>query len=184
MGKREKLAAAYIEALPARPLFVLAGPCGRPARMALEPSRKFETAAEVWFAKAAHLELVAARVRSDLTALGAARPQEWFDLSGDEVRNAVINAAGMLGASWRTRADIQRDADAAVEQILGHVEAQRRSGGLAKVNAEYKLYRQRQAEAGQTAVPYSVHLMAFTRSLVVLAAENGHDTRTRPNQTL
>jgi hypothetical protein len=119
-----------------------------------------------------HAELVLMNVRSDFEALGADRPQGWVDMPARAVRDHVVNVAAGLGASWRTATEVRADASHAVAEIIVQVEQQRRAGGLAQVNAQYKIYRQGQVARGEKAAPYSVHLTAFTRSLVVLAAQN------------
>jgi hypothetical protein len=174
MGKREALVAAYMEALPARAVYVLAGPGGRPARFASDPADETDTAAAIWFAKPGHADLVLMNCRDDFTALGAVDPQGWIDLSARTVRDHVINVAALLGATWRSDVEMRADASNAVAEIIATVEAQRRNGGLAQVNAAYKIYRQRQAARNEKALPYSMHLTAFTRSLVVLAAQNAN----------
>ena len=88
------------------------------------------------------------------------------------VRDDVVNAAALLGACWQTTSDIQAQASNAVDEIIARVEGWRQSGGLAKVNAAYKTYRQNQIAKGESAITYTAHVEAFTRSLVVLAAQN------------
>jgi len=174
MGKRKALVAAYMEALPAKALTIHAGPNGRPSKIGFGFEKKLDLFDALWFAKAAHAELVLMNCRSDFGAIGAARPDNWIDLAACEVRDHIVNIATGLGASWRSGSELQADAARAVDEILASVEAQRRTGGLARVNAEYKFYRQQQTAKGAKAVPYSAHLAAFTRSLVVLAAVNAN----------
>ncbi|CAN7377719.1 hypothetical protein LJR220_003363 [Bradyrhizobium sp. LjRoot220] len=171
-SKRGALVEAYLGALEAKPLLILTGPTAQPAKISFEKSANLDVFAALWFAKPAHAELVLMRCRDDLTAIGAARPQGWFDMSAREILDALVNTAAQLGATWRTADLMKADAERAVDLIVNQVEAQRKSGGLAQVNAEYKVYRQRQVERGQKAIPYSAHLHAFTTSLVVLAAAN------------
>jgi hypothetical protein len=125
-----------------------------------------------WFAKPAHAELVLIGVQNDIHDAGAAHSDGWIDLSARKVRDLVINVAAALGARWRTAAELRTDASKAVEEIIMSVEASRQSGGLAKVNTSYKIYRQQQIAKGEKAIPYSAHLAAFTRSLIILAAQN------------
>lgn len=158
---REALVKAYIGALDACTLVILAGPdglsgvCPGPAT---EPP--FDT---LWFAKQQHAELVLAQC-----------PEGWCSLSPAVLRDEVVNAAASLGASFRTTAEVEVDASNAVEEIIMQVENRRQNGDLAKVNRDYKAYRQAQVARGQKAVSYSTHLATFTRSLVVLAAQNAN----------
>lgn len=172
MGKREALVEAYLGALEAKALLILTIGAGHPAKISFSPDPSFETFDALWFAKPHHAELVLMRCMDDLATVGAVRPEGWIDMPAREVRDAVVNAAAQLGARWQTTDQIKSSASNEVEKIIAQVDRQRREGGLAQVNAEYKTYRQRQVAAGQKAAPYSAHLMTFTRSLVVLAAAN------------
>jgi hypothetical protein len=172
MGKRDALVEAYMEALPARTVFVLAGPGGRPSKIASDSGEKLDIVAEFWFAKAAHADLVWMRVQSNLQAVDVMHGEGWIDLPAREVRDTIVGVAADLGASWCTADEVRAQASIAVEKIITHVEHQRREGGLAQVNATYKIYRQQQIAKGEKAIPYSAHLAAFTRSLVTLAAQN------------
>lgn len=109
-------------------------------------------APDIWFSKAAHAELVAAQCGPQAT------------------RDDVVNAAAMLGARWRLMPEIEQAASNAVAEIIASVDHQRRKGGLAQVNAAYKIYRQHQVAKGEKVMPYAAHLATFTRSLVTLAA--------------
>lgn len=171
-SERTRLVAAYLEALDAKALLIHACPGGQPAKLSFDDDRKLDLTGAFWFSKQQHAELVLMRARGDLEAIGALRPQGWVDLPAREVSDAVVNAAAQLGASWRSAKRVQADAEAEVDRILIHVEEQRKSGGLAQVNTAYKVYRNRQLEAGQKAVPYSAHLFDFKCSLVTLAARN------------
>jgi hypothetical protein len=172
MVKRADLVAAYLEALGCRALLVLAVPGGQPSKVSFQPDRKLDTFDTFHFIKAQHAELVALRTRADLEAIGAMRSEDWVDLPAREVRDAIVNASAQLGAIWQTSDQVHTQAQAAVDEIIAHVEVSRASGGLAQVNAAYKRYRQQQQASGQKAVPYSAHLGAFTKSLVTLAAKN------------
>lgn len=174
MGKRENLIAAYLEALPAKAVLIHVGPNGQPAKIGFTHDKKLDLFDALWFAKAAHAELVLMSYRDNFESVGALRPQGWVDLAAREVRDHIVNTAAGLGARWRSGDEMQADAAVAVDEILASVEAQRQSGGLAQVNAAYKIYRQQQIERNEKAAPYSAHLLAFTRSLVVLAAQNAN----------
>jgi len=181
MAPRDDLIEAYVGALQARAILVLTLPAGLPAKLSFEPDKSLDQFAALWFGKPAHAELVMARCLADIKSVGAMCPQGWIDLPAIEVRDALINVSGMLGAVWRTEHQLQREAEEAVEEVVARVEASRQNGGLADVNRSYKIYRQTQMRKGEKAVPYSAHLRAFTKSLVVLAAENA-TLRAPPNQ--
>lgn len=172
MGKRAALVLAYMEALPAKPVLIHAGPGGQSSTIGAAPVKNFDRFDALWFAKPSHADLVLMNCRDDFASLGAIDRQGWIDLSARTVRDHVVNVASGLGAVWRSEAELRADASNAVEEIIANVEAQRRTGGLARVNAAYKIYRQRQTAKNEKAMPYAAHLAAFTRSLVVLAAAN------------
>ena len=168
---RLKLLAAYMEALGNRALMVLAAPTGHPCKLSSAPLPNLDTIAAFWFAKPHHAELVALRAQDDLAAIGAARPEGWIDMQAQELRDTIINLAAHVGASWQTAEQAQAQASIAIDEIIARVEASRTNGGLAQINAQYKVYRQKQLAKGEKAIPYSAHLAAFTRNLVVLAAQ-------------
>jgi hypothetical protein len=172
MAKIADFVKAYIGAVGARSVVIRAGPTECCATFSLSDDSNLDILDALWFSKAAHAELVVMNCHDDFLALGAERPDGVIGLSARAVRDHVINVAAGLGASWRTIAEMKADALIAVEEIIEHVEHQRRIGGLAKVNASYKIYRQAQTAKGEKAVPYASHLGAFTMSLVVLAAQN------------
>lgn len=158
--KRCDLIQAFVAALPIQAIVVLAGPSGMSGVCLGPPGDDvpFET---FWFAKKQHAELVLAQC-----------PEGWCALMPAALRDEVINAAAALGAAFRTAAEVEADASKAVEEIIMQVENRRQNGDLAKVNRDYKIYRQAQVARGLKAVSYSTHLATFTRSLVVLAAQN------------
>jgi hypothetical protein len=172
MGKRDALVSAYMEALPAKPVLIHAGPGGQPVKVGLAIEDGLERFDALWFAKPSHAELVLMNCRDDFVSLGAVDPGGWIDLSARTVRDHVVNVASGLGASWQSEAEMRVSTSIVVEEIIARVEAMRQSGGLAKVNAAYKVYRQGQVARGEKAIPYSAHLASFTVSLVVLAAKN------------
>jgi hypothetical protein len=169
MPKRDALVKAYLDALEARALLIHASPDGRSAKLSFNEDSKLNLFDALWFSKPAHAEFVLANCCQGYH-------EGWFDLPAREVRDRVINVAAVIGARWRSSAELQADASNAVAEIIEHVEHQRQIGGLCKVNASYKIYRQQQAAKGEKAMPYAAHLAAFTRSLVTLAAQNA-----RPN---
>ena len=160
MAKRDDLVKAYIAALDACTLVIMAGPDGMSGVCLGPASDPFDT---LWFAKQQHAELVLAQCS-----------EGWVDLSPAALRDEVINAAAALGAPFRTTAEVEVDASKAVAEIVEQVENRRQAGDLARVNRDYKIYRQAQIARGQKAVSYSTHLATFTRSLVVLAAQNAN----------
>lgn len=172
MGKGADLVAAYMQALPAKAVLIHAGRDGQAAKIGSTSDEALELFDVLWFAKPAHAELVLMNCRDDFASLGALRPDDWIDLSARTVRDYVVNIASLLGAAWRSEAEMRAGASIVVAEIIAEVEASRQSGGLAQVNTAYKIYRQQQTAKGEKAVPYSAHLDAFTRSLVVLAAQN------------
>jgi hypothetical protein len=177
MGKRCALVGAYIEALGARALYVHGGPAGEVSQVRLDRNGCLDVFDVLWFSKPQHAELVLLQSLDDFAADGRSRGNGWLVSPPREVRDKIVNVAAMLGAIWQTEAELRTVASNVVEEIIVSVEKSRRDGGLAQVNASYKIYRQRQVARGEKAVPYSAHLAAFTRSLVVLAAQNA-----RPNQ--
>lgn len=140
-------------------LVILAGPDGM-SGICLGPADG-PTLETLWFSKPQHAEIVFAQC-----------PEGWVDCTAAELLDTVVNTAATLGASFRTTAEVEAEAASAVAEITAKVEEMRRSGDLAKVNATYKAYRVSQSAKGEKAIPYSAHLAAFTRSLVVLAAQN------------
>src|SRR5579864_1559748 len=165
MAKRDELVRAYVEALEIRPLIVLSVPGGQPSKISPSPEKKLQQVDALWFAKPQHAELVHAHAMRDLESIGALRPHGWIDLQGREVRDTLANVAAYLGASFRSMAEVQRDAGAAVERVLVSVENARKSGALAQVNASYKAYRTAQLARNEPAIPYSAHLAKFTLGL-------------------
>lgn len=172
MRCRSGLIAAYIEALPAKAVLILAGPDDNRARLSFNEDSNLDLFDALWFAKPQHAELVLINCCDDFRDLGAGGADGWIDLAPRTVRDFVVNIAAGLGAPWRSVAEVEADATIAVEEIIATVDRKRREGGLALVNTAYKIYRQRQVANGEKAVPYSTHLASFTRSLVTLAAKN------------
>lgn len=157
---RKGLVRAYIGALDACTLVILAGPdgmCGICAGPSDDPLETF------WFPKLQHAEMVLAQC-----------PEGWVDIAPAALRDEAVNAAAALGARFRTTAEVEVEAAKVVAEIIEQVETRRQNGGLAKVNRDYKTYRHAQIACGQKAVPYSTFLSNFTRSLVVLAAKNAN----------
>lgn len=174
MGKQDDLVKAYIRALEVKALMVLAVQGHRPCRLASEPVKNLDIFDALYFAKTQYAELVLSHVRDDLASIGALRPEGWIDMEARELRDTIANVAGYLGARFRSFAEVQRDAENAVADILENVERARIKGDLRRVNAEYKAYRQRQLAAGQKAIGYTEHVTNFTLSLVILAAKNAN----------
>ena len=174
MGKREELVKAYVQALEIRPLVILSVVGGRPTRISSEPVNNLDIVDALYFAKPQHAELVLAHVLGDLDAIGALRPQGWIDMPAREVRDTLANVARYLGAPFRSMAQVTSDAEKAVERIIENVERARIKGELRQVNAKYKTYRQGALAAGEKPISYSDHLGKFTRSLVLLAAQNAN----------
>lgn len=160
MAKRDDLLKAYTAALDACTLVILPGPNGM-SGVCLGPAADETPVETLWFAKQQHAELVLAQC-----------PEGWVDITPAALRDEVVNAAATLGARFRTTMEIHIEASKVVAEIIEQVENRRQNGGLAKVNRDYKIYRQAQIARGQKAITYSDHLAAFTRSLVVLAAQN------------
>jgi hypothetical protein len=161
MSRRDALVKAYIGALDIQGVTILAGPGGLSAKVGMDIAPDLYPFDTLWFAKSQHAELVLAQC-----------PDGWTNIRPEELRDHVVNAAAVLGASFRTATEVEADAADAVAEIIAQVETMRQSGGLTKVNRDYKIYRQTQIARGQRAVSYTEHLDAFTRSLVVLAAQN------------
>jgi hypothetical protein len=162
---------AYLEALDARPVVVRALQDGLtdlshcPDRFAVDA---------IWFRKPHHAELVLMQCLGDLQIIGAVKPCGGIELSTITVRDYVIDTAALLGANWLTTDEMGQAVKAAVATIVDEVELARQTGGLAQVNAAYKVYRSSQLAKGEKASPYSVYLTEFTRSLVTLAARNAN----------
>jgi hypothetical protein len=172
VSTRDSLVQAYLAALEIRALMVFAVDGKQPSKISTDQEKNVVLVDALWFAKPQHAELVLSHTLTDLEAIGATRPEGWIDMPGREVRDTLANVAGYLGASFRSANEVSRDAQNAVARITRDVEEARRKGELKQVNAEYKLYRQRQAQRGEKAIPYSAHLANFTRGLVILAAQN------------
>lgn len=117
---------------------------------------RFDEARDVWFAKSSHAQMV----------------REHCDRDGGPVDSAaVIAAARHLGAPWQTTEQVRASALIVVDVMLSDIENIRQSGGLKKVNADYKAYRQRQIEQRQRAITYTEFFRNFATTLIRIAAE-------------
>jgi len=162
MAKRDELVKAYIGALDAGVVSILVDHDDK-SGLCVGPVPNENPFDALWFAKPQHAELVMAQC-----------PEGWVDLTPAALRDEVVNAAAALGAKFRTAEEVRADAEKVVEEMVEKVEVMRQSGQLTKVNRDYKIYRQAQVALGRKAVPYQCHLDAFTRSLVVLAAQKSN----------
>lgn len=160
MAKLDDLVKVYIDALDACTLLILAGPDGM-SGVCIGPAPAENPLETLWFSKLQHAEMVLAQC-----------PEGWVAIPPAALRDEVVNAAAVLGAPFRTAAEVEIEASKVVAEIIAQVETRRQNGGLAKVNRDYKIYRQTQIARGLKAISYSEHLAACTRSLVVLAAQN------------
>jgi len=160
---RDQLVAAYIGSLDIRSVVIFAGPGGEPGQIGGNPAPNLAPFDTLWFAKSQHAELVLSRC-----------PVGLVERTGAALRDEIINIAALLGASWKTGAEIEADASYAVAQIVENVERARIRGELRKMNADYKLYRQQQILLGKKPIGYGEHLTNFTRKLVVLAATSAN----------
>lgn len=151
----------YISSLDIHPLAIIAGAGGSGALIVRTLPPGLTPFDILWFSRELHADLVMANC--------PAGPE---DRPAALLRDDIVNTAAALGAPFRTTHEIEADAEKAVAGIIGQIETWRQNGGLAKVNRDYKTYRQTQMARGQKAVPYSTHLASFARSLVVLAAQN------------
>ncbi len=99
MAKREALVKAYMGALQARAVLVLAAPGGLSAKVSPDPDPQLELFDALWFAKPQHAELVLSQCPEGVVECSAAR-----------LRDEVINIAAALGASWLTTAELEASA--------------------------------------------------------------------------
>lgn len=178
MAKAERIA-AYIGALNLRAIVVRttsAGPfCKIGFSSEFHPSRlkpQTDVAAELWFAKPAHAELVTMTLRNDFRDIGAIRDQGWIDLPAADVVEKIDITSRLLGATFRSVDQIEAAATSAVEQIEGQVEQLRRSGGLKALNAKFKTYRADRTAAGLAAMTYGAYLGEFTTGMIRSVAAN------------
>jgi hypothetical protein len=158
---RESLIEAYIAALPLTAVAVVsvaAGSCR------VETGAPGEATDHLYYFKPSHVDLV----------LGAA------GLGGDPideepaaVATRIELAARSMGAPFQSAAELQADAEQGVDKIVAKVEAMRQNGGLAKVNAQYKAYRQAQIAKAEKATSFSVFFERFTASIVRDVAMTG-----------
>lgn len=169
MATASPLVLVYIDALCGRAIYVHAD--GLISHIGLEPLLAQQPAAIFWFDRPAHAELVASRVRENLGVLGERGPDGRIMSPTLLVIAAVKDVAAELGARWQTQAEIERDAETAVAEVVASVAAARQNGGLQQMNYEYKAYRLTQIEKREPAIPYSAYFEHFTRLLVVRAAE-------------
>jgi hypothetical protein len=169
-GNLDSLIDSYIAALPITPIAIIGSPDRRLSKLGI--MRTAEAFDALWFPKNHHAELVAMTCLADFETIGALRPDGFVDLHVNTVRDFVIDAAATLGASWRTDAEVRHDASFQVEKIIMHVEVGRRTGQLTEVNQSYKAQRLAAKDAGRKMCSYASHLAAFTRSLVMMAAQN------------
>lgn len=178
--RKTELCLAYIGVLGLSAIKVMAGKSAEmPSRLLLEtdPDLVEKDGADVmfetfWFSKAHHAELVLTNCCEDLRALGADRPDGWFDLPAATVRDSVVNAAAGLGAGWRTTAQITESANETVGEVERHVAALNTSGGLASFNSAYKSYRLAMQETGEPAMNYAAYLHGFKLKMVRRIGEN------------
>lgn len=120
------------------------------------------------FSKASHAELVHA---GTLAVIGAAANGE-VSIPAAELRDAVVNAAGSIGAPWRSMAETMASADETIEEVEKNVEALNKSGALRPLNARYKAYRFAMMAAGEVAINYSAYLQFFKLRVVKLIGQN------------
>lgn len=174
---RIELVTAYITALELSSVRVMSRPA-EPAQAWLETDAApraeaagttgratFDT---VWFLKSGHAELVTSQV---LDALDAA-PDTPIALPPGEVRDAVVNQCGILGAEWRSTSEIAATAGQAVDEVERHIASLNASGGLQPLNAKYKAYRLAMQRTGEATISYSAYLHSFKLRMIGTVARN------------
>jgi hypothetical protein len=171
MPNTSPLARVYIQALCGRAVYIYSGLDGRAAYFGFKEFERQKPWAKLWFARAAHAELVCLRCLQDFRSIGAMRKAGWVDLPPQEVGDKVKSTAALLGAKWQTQNQIERDAERVVAQITHRIKEAQMSGDLKEVNYSYKKYREEQLAKGETAIPYTAYLQHFTRDLVLRAAQ-------------
>ncbi|MBR0693643.1 hypothetical protein [Bradyrhizobium lablabi] len=169
----------YIDALKGRAIYVHAAPGGKISRIGFEPQRNFELAHIFWFAKPSHAELIVMRCCADFEAVGAMQPANvaaggWIDMRPIDVHEKIKIVADQLGARWRNEAQLKREAENVVAEIIARVESMRRTGRLAEINAKYKAYRLAKVAKGEKAIGYPAYMSRYTQHLVARAAEAAH----------
>jgi hypothetical protein len=70
-------------------------------------------------------------------------------------------------------AELQAEAEQAVDEAVGKVDAMRQNGDFKRLNAKYKAYRRAMMERGQMAIPYSVFLERRVATIVRNVAATG-----------
>jgi hypothetical protein len=153
---RAGLVETYIAALPGTVVSIIASVDRRRSRFETGPVPADAIVHSRLRFKDSHAELV-------LSACGV---RGWTDTPPVSLLKLITTTAEGLGARPRSDADVTTAAKDAVAFVVAKVDAMRQNGGLAQVNAAYKRYRLGQVAKGEKAVPYSVHLASFTRSLV------------------
>ncbi len=88
------------------------------------------------------------------------------DMSPSALLEVITSTATRLGATWHTDEEARAVAAEAVKAIVDKVEAARQAGGLKKVNADYKAYRQQQVAKAERAIPYSACLRRYATRMV------------------
>lgn len=157
---RESLIEAYISALPLVAVAIVSSTDGKQCR--IETGGACARAPSFYF-KATHLDLVLATIDLD----------GWTELAPADVSALIERTAANLGAPFQTPDALRKAAEAAVTEIIDRVEAMRQNGGLAKVNAQYKAYRQVQIARAERATSYSEFLQRWTASIVRDTAASG-----------
>lgn len=122
----------------------------------------------LWFPKASHADLVHQQI---LTVLGV-EPDVAISLAAAAVRDALVNEAGNLGASWQSTQEVVAAAEMAVEEIERHMKVLNEVGGLSNFNKACKQYRLRCIDTAMPAVPYSAHLHTLKLKVARLVGEN------------
>jgi hypothetical protein len=159
---RDSLVEAYIEALPLTAVAVVSvagGGCRIERAAQCAPGEIAR-----YFFKPSHVDLV-------LSAAG---------LGGDPIDDPpaavaalIERTAASMGAPFQSAAELQADAEQEVDKIVAKVEAMRQNGALAKVNAQYKAYRQAQIAKAEKATSYGVFFERFVMSIVRDVAMSG-----------
>ncbi len=171
MPSFDPLVRVYIDALCGRAIYVYSGPNGRSAHFGLEPFFPEKgLVAKLWFARAAHAELVVLRCVQDFKAMGAMRPHGWACLPPPKVVERIKLVARVLGAKWQTQEEIERVAEMVAAEIVAKMEDMRQNGGLGEINRKYKAYRLGKEAKGEKAIGYNAYMLQHQKNLVVHAA--------------
>jgi hypothetical protein len=162
MSRASPLVEAYLAALPLVEVAIVGA--GRRCRIIAGEIPPGEPVAQRFFFRSSHAELLFATIGAEgLSGRPAAA-----------LGDAVVAAAGMLGARYWTASDLRAEAERQVDEIVERIKAANHRGALKVWNARFKSYRLEQKASGGKAIGYWQYLeLAVTLPTVRSIAASG-----------